>query len=112
MDNVCGAVVALRTFDGMTEIEVSPEEVAALGASLVDVAGVLGDLDLMAPEAGWLPGGVVADAFGEVVTSWQRRRVQLEQSLGELGTAAAAAGAVYLDAEDRTVRSLRRGDSR
>jgi hypothetical protein len=63
VDRFCGAVAALRTFDGMTEIEVSPEEVAALGAALVEVATALGDLDVMGPGAGWLPRGPVREAF-------------------------------------------------
>jgi hypothetical protein len=109
VDRVCGAVRALRTFDGMTEIAVSPEEVAALGVALVEVATALGDLDVMGPEAGWLPGGPVRDAFEEVVTTWQRQRLRLEQSLGDLGAAAAAAGTVYLDVEDEAVESMRPG---
>ena len=110
MDNVCGAPTALRTFDVMTELAVAPEEVAALGASLLEVATALGDLDLMGPRAGWLPAGPVADAFSEVVTTWQRRRTRLEQSLGDLGEAARLAGRVYLEAEDVTVESMRPGD--
>jgi hypothetical protein len=109
VDRVCGAVGALRTFDGMTEITVSPEEVAALGVALVEVATALGDLELMGPGAGWLPGGPVSEAFEEVVTTWRRQRLRLEQSIGDLGAAAATAGAVYLEVEDEAVESMRPG---
>ena len=109
VDRVCGAVAALRTVDGMTEIAVSPEEVAALGVALVEVATTLGDLEVLAPAAGWLPPGPARAAFEEVVTTWRRQRLRLEQSLGDLAAAAAAAGAVYLDVEDEAVASLRPG---
>jgi hypothetical protein len=109
VDNVCGAIVALRTFDGMTEIAVSPEEVAALGVALVEVATALGDLDVLGPGTGWLPRGPAREAFEEVVTTWRRQRLRLEQSLGDLAAAAAAAGAVYLDVEDEAVASMRPG---
>ncbi len=111
MDNFCGATRAPPTFDGMTRIEVSPEEVVALASSLAEVALTLGDLDVMGPEAGWLPAGPVSGAFREVVTTWQRQRLRLERSLGDLADAAALAGRHYLETEDESTVALRPGRS-
>lgn len=106
MDNFCAASRAVRTFDGMTEIAVSPEDVARMGDSLVEVSTVIGDLSLLGPEAGWLPAGPALDAFTEVVTTWERLRIQLEQSVGALGESARTAGGLYIDAEELTIATL------
>ena len=107
VDKFCGAGPALPRFDGMPEIEVSADAIAEMATSLTEVAQALGDLDLMAEDAGWLPGGPLLDAFDEVVTTYARMRIQLEQSVEDLAAAAQRAGVVYLQTESETDLSFR-----
>lgn len=90
----------------MTTFRVDAEEVAALGASLVEVAEALvlaGD-----PSADrWAFGPTATGAaFEELMGGWRRVRLLLGRELAGLGEAAAAAGGLYLDTDGGVRRGL------
>ncbi len=84
----------------MAEIEVSAEGVAALGATLLDVAQTLDGLGEVRGADDWAFGpGESAQALDVLLGNWRHQRLLLGRHLVALAQGAAVAGAAYVRVE-------------
>ncbi|SDO79609.1 hypothetical protein SAMN04489867_0608 [Pedococcus dokdonensis] len=84
----------------MSDIEVDPEALAALGRVLAEVAGDLAWQAGDAVEQAWALGpGESAGVLGSVLGDFEHQRLSLGRDLDELAARVTAAGRVYVDAE-------------
>ena len=83
----------------MTTLRVDGLAIAALGADLTHLAGVLSALGEVGSARSDLGDVSVAAALDELLGNWTRTRVALVASLTDLGAAADSAGAAYLQVE-------------
>jgi len=94
----------------VTQIRVSPREVARLGAAL---AGLADDLRWSADQArddAWALGpGRSRPALAEVVGDFERQRLLLARALVELGDRAQVAGGGYATVETDLGQAMGRG---
>ena len=90
----------------MTTLRVDGVAIAALGADLTHLAGVLASIGEVG--AAWSDFGdaSVAGALEELLGNWTRTRTALTASLADLGAAAGSAGAAYLHVEAAVTDSL------
>jgi hypothetical protein len=90
----------------MTVLRVDGTAIAALGADLTRLAGVLRGLGELGP-TGWAFGDTsVAAALDTVLGNWTYTRTALATSLTELGEVAGTAGAAYLDVEAAVLTTM------
>jgi hypothetical protein len=96
VEKLAGDGGTLPTLDPVTQVRVSPEEVARLGAA---VAGLADDLrwsaDHTRDDAWALGPGQSRPALVEVVGDFERQRLVLGRALAELGELAQRAGGGY-----------------
>lgn len=91
----------------MTVFRVEPEQVAALGAGLVELAEALAGQGEQVGQDAWALGdGASSRAFVEAVSHWRHERISLARALDELGHAAVDVGGLYLATEEGVGRSL------
>lgn len=80
-------------------IRIDAEAVAALGASLLEIAGALESTPDAGPDRWALGPGESAPALDAVVSNWRHSRLLLARTLRDLGGRAQLAGGAYLRTE-------------
>ena len=83
----------------MTVLRVDGAAIAALGADLTHLAGVLSSLGEVGAARSDLGDASVAAALDDLLGNWTRTRLALATSLTDLGAAAESAGTAYLHVE-------------
>jgi len=97
----------------MSSYRVDGAQIAALGQALSELAqGVATQGESVRLDAWALGNAAASSAFEEAMTHWRHERLLLAGSLDDLGAAAAAAGAVYLEVEAINVGRLTTGGQR
>ncbi len=83
----------------MTTLRVDGTAIAALGADLTHLAGVLSSLGEVGAARSDFGDASVASALDALLGNWTRTRLALATSLTDLGEAAGSAGTAYLHVE-------------
>lgn len=106
VDKSVGRSAGRVTVPFMTQMRVDGAAIRTLGEALLGVADDLATVPAHAGAAEGLPPGRARGALDTLLGNWMQVRHQTARQVADLGQAAVAAGAAYVEVETATVQSL------